>query len=41
VRDLCRGKDFRFDDQREATPKGFPDPVRLFVVNPTTTGTTT
>lgn len=34
VRDLCRGKDFRFDDQGEATLKGFPDPVRLFVVGP-------
>ena len=32
VRDLCRGKTFHFDDQGEATLKGFPEPVRLFVV---------
>ena len=32
VRDLCRGKTFTFDDQGEATLKGFPEPVRLFVV---------
>ena len=32
VRDLCRGKDVHFDDQGEATLKGFPEPVRLFVV---------
>jgi adenylate cyclase len=34
VRDLCRGKTFHFDDQGEATLKGFPDRVRLFVVTP-------
>ncbi len=32
VRDLCRGKTFTFEDQGEATLKGFPEPVRLFVV---------
>ena len=32
VRDLCRGKTFSFEDQGEATLKGFPEPVRLFVV---------
>ncbi len=32
VRDLCRGKTFNFEDQGEATLKGFPEPVRLFVV---------
>lgn len=32
VRDLCRGKAFTFEDQGEATLKGFPEPVRLFVV---------
>ena len=32
VRDLCRGKTFQFEDQGEATLKGFPEPVRLFVV---------
>ncbi len=34
VRELCTGKMFRFDDQGEATLKGFPDPVRLFTVLP-------
>ena len=33
VRDLCRGKGFRFQDLEEATLKGFDEPVRLFVVN--------
>ena len=28
----CAGKGFQFDDQGEATLKGFPEPVRLFVV---------
>ena len=32
VRDLCRGKTFTFEDQGETTLKGFPEPVRLFVV---------
>jgi adenylate cyclase len=32
VRDLCRGKTFTFEDQGEATLKGFPEPVRLFEV---------
>ena len=32
VRDLCRGKTFTFEDQGEATLKGFPEPARLFVV---------
>ena len=32
VRDLCRGKTFTFEDQGEATLKGFPEPVRLFMV---------
>ena len=27
-----RGKTFTFEDQGEATLKGFPEPVRLFVV---------
>jgi class 3 adenylate cyclase len=32
VKELCSGKLFRFQDQGEATLKGFPEPVRLFVV---------
>ena len=32
VMDLCAGKTFAFEDQGEATLKGFPEPVRLFVV---------
>ena len=32
VRELCAGKTFAFTDQGEATLKGFPEPVRLFVV---------
>ena len=32
VRELCAGKGFAFTDQGEATLKGFPEPVRLFVV---------
>ena len=32
VHDLCAGKGFAFTDQGEATLKGFPEPVRLFVV---------
>ena len=32
VMDLCAGKGFQFEDQGEATLKGFPEPVRLFVV---------
>ncbi|PZC45402.1 MAG: hypothetical protein DK306_001534 [Chloroflexi bacterium] len=32
VRDLCRGKGFRFDDLGESTMKGFEEPVRLFEV---------
>ncbi len=32
VKELCTGKLFQFDDQGEATLKGFPEPVRLFVV---------
>jgi len=32
VRELCSGKLFQFQDQGEATLKGFPEPVRLFVV---------
>ena len=35
VRDLCAGKTFTFADQGEATLKGFPEPVRLFVVRST------
>ncbi len=31
VRDLCRGKMFHFEDQGEATVRGFLEPVRLFV----------
>ena len=32
VRELCAGKTLAFADQGEATLKGFPEPVRLFVV---------
>ncbi|MCZ6708588.1 MAG: adenylate/guanylate cyclase domain-containing protein [Chloroflexi bacterium] len=32
VKELCTGKLFPFDDQGETTLKGFPEPVRLFVV---------
>jgi class 3 adenylate cyclase len=32
VKELCSGKLFQFEDQGEATLKGFPEPVRLFVV---------
>ena len=32
VHDLCAGKGFVFTDQGEATLKGFPEPLRLFVV---------
>ena len=32
VKELCTGKLFQFEDQGEATLKGFPEPVRLFVV---------
>ena len=32
VRELCAGRTFVFADQGEATLKGFPEPVRLFVV---------
>ena len=32
VRELCAGKTFAFTDQGEAMLKGFPEPVRLFVV---------
>ena len=32
VKELCTGKLFQFDDQGEATLKGFPEPLRLFVV---------
>jgi len=32
VKELCSGKLFQFADQGEATLKGFPEPVRLFVV---------
>jgi hypothetical protein len=32
VKELCRGKTFLFEDQGEATLKGFPEPVRLFTV---------
>ena len=35
VRELCAGKTFNFADQGEATLKGFPEPVRLFVVQST------
>jgi class 3 adenylate cyclase len=34
VRELCTGKMFQFADQGEATLKGFPEPVRLFAVEP-------
>jgi class 3 adenylate cyclase len=34
VRELCTGKMFQFDDQGEATLKGFPESVRLFTVLP-------
>ena len=34
VRELCTGKLFQFADQGEATLKGFPEPVRLFAVEP-------
>ena len=32
VRELCAGKLFQFEDQGATTLKGFPEPVRLFVV---------
>jgi class 3 adenylate cyclase len=32
VRDLVRGKGFRFEDLGAVTLKGFPEPERLFVV---------
>ncbi len=32
VRELCTGKLFHFEDQGEATLKGFPEPVRLFTL---------
>ena len=32
VQELCAGKTFAFADQGEVTLKGFPEPVRLFVV---------
>ena len=32
VKELCTGKLFQFEDQGEVTLKGFPEPVRLFVV---------
>jgi hypothetical protein len=32
VRDLCRGKGFRFDVLGESTVKRFEEPVRLFEV---------
>ncbi len=32
VKELCTGKLFQFADQGETTLKGFPEPVRLFVV---------
>ena len=32
VKELCTGKLFQFDNQGEATLKGFPEPVRLFAV---------
>ena len=31
VKELCTGKLFQFEDQGEATLKGFPEPVQLFV----------
>jgi class 3 adenylate cyclase len=34
VRDLCRGKQIDFADQGEVTLKGFPEPIRLFLVTP-------
>ena len=37
VRELCTGKLFQFADQGEATLKGFPEPVRLFAVEPPAT----
>ena len=32
VKELCTGKLFQFEEQGETTLKGFPEPVRLFVV---------
>ena len=29
--ELCTGKLFQFEDQDQATLKGFPEPVRLLV----------
>jgi adenylate cyclase len=34
VRELCAGETLTFADQGEATLKGFPEPVRLFAVEP-------